>query len=63
VLKLGIFVGPITAIPGIVAIFVYARYAITRERHLEIQRELAQRRSPVEASGQPSERAPHPVHA
>jgi Na+/melibiose symporter-like transporter len=46
--KLGLVVGPGAAIPGIVAMYFYARYAITRRRHLEIQREIAHRRESPE---------------
>jgi Na+/melibiose symporter-like transporter len=45
VTRLGVLVGPVAAIPGVIAIFLYAGYAISRQRHLEIQRELAQRRA------------------
>jgi Na+/melibiose symporter-like transporter len=59
IVKLGLVVGPATAVPGIVGIFFYARYAITRQRHLEMQRELARRRTPPAAIAEPSlEQAP-----
>jgi Na+/melibiose symporter-like transporter len=45
VTRLGVLVGPASAIPGVVALFFYAGYAISRQRHLEIQRELAHRRA------------------
>jgi Na+/melibiose symporter-like transporter len=61
VFRLGLLVGPLAAIPGIVAIFFYVRYAITRQRHLEIQRELVKRRAPIDALPDPSTevRQPH----
>ena len=46
--KLGIVDGPLAAIPGLIAIFFYARYRINKQRHAEIQRELASRRKPAD---------------
>jgi Na+/melibiose symporter-like transporter len=65
VVRLGLLVGPAAAIPGIVGIFFYARYAITRQRHLEIQRELRDRRAPPDVTLDPEEspRRPQRAHA
>jgi GPH family glycoside/pentoside/hexuronide:cation symporter len=41
--KLGIVQGPLAAIPALVAIYFYRRYAIDRQRHSEIQQALAAR--------------------
>jgi len=60
VVRLGLLVGPAAAIPGIVGIFFYARYAITRQRHLEIQRELRERRGSVAVAVDPVESARNP---
>jgi Na+/melibiose symporter-like transporter len=54
--KLGLVDGPIASLPALIALFFYARYRITRQRHAEIQRELAARRQPSSA-----ERSPMPV--
>jgi Na+/melibiose symporter-like transporter len=48
--KLGIVDGPLAAIPGLIAIFFYARYRINKQRHAEIQRELAARRKPADTA-------------
>jgi GPH family glycoside/pentoside/hexuronide:cation symporter len=45
--KLGLVDGPIAAIPAFIALFFYARYRINKQRHAEIQRELAARRGSV----------------
>jgi GPH family glycoside/pentoside/hexuronide:cation symporter len=45
--RLGWIGGPMAALPTIVAIFFYARYSLDRQRHAEIQRELAARKLPV----------------
>jgi GPH family glycoside/pentoside/hexuronide:cation symporter len=42
--NLGLVDGPIAVIPGIIAVFFYLQYSLTRKRHSEIQEELAQRR-------------------
>jgi Na+/melibiose symporter-like transporter len=42
--KLGLIDGPLASLPAIIALFFYARYQITKQRHAEIQRELAARR-------------------
>ncbi|HVW26864.1 MAG TPA: MFS transporter [Polyangiaceae bacterium] len=44
--KLGLVIILATVIPGIIAMLFYGRYSITRQRHLEIRRELAARRAP-----------------
>jgi len=49
-LKLGLLVGPGAAISGVIGVFFYARYAITHQRHREIQAQLAVQRSPREAA-------------
>jgi Na+/melibiose symporter-like transporter len=41
---LGMVDGPIAAIPGIIAVFFYARISLTRKRHAEIQTALAANR-------------------
>jgi Na+/melibiose symporter-like transporter len=45
--RLGWVAGPLNALPTIIAIFFYARYSLNRERHAEIQRELAARKKLV----------------
>jgi GPH family glycoside/pentoside/hexuronide:cation symporter len=42
--KLGLIDGPIAVIPGVIAIFFYSKYNLTRKRHAEIQSELEARR-------------------
>ena len=42
--NLGLVDGPIAVVPGIIAVFFYLQYNLTRKRHSEIQEELAQRR-------------------
>lgn len=42
--KLGLVDGPIAVVPGVIAVFFYLQYNLTRKRHTEIQEELAQRR-------------------
>jgi Na+/melibiose symporter-like transporter len=46
VFRLGLIDGPIAVIPGIIAVFFYLKYRLTRARHEEIQAELAARRNP-----------------
>ena len=46
VFRLGLIDGPIAVIPGVIAVFFYLKYRLTRVRHQEIQAELAMRRSP-----------------
>ena len=46
VFRLGLIDGPIAVIPGIIAVFFYLKYRLTRARHEEIQAELAMRRNP-----------------
>jgi GPH family glycoside/pentoside/hexuronide:cation symporter len=43
VFNLGLVDGPFAVIPGIIAIFFYVRYTLTRARHAEIQAELQAR--------------------
>jgi Na+/melibiose symporter-like transporter len=50
IFKLGLIDGPIAVIPGIVAIGFYLQYRLTRERHAEIQAELAARASQGESA-------------
>jgi Na+/melibiose symporter-like transporter len=45
IFRLGIIDGPIAVIPGIIAVFFYLKYRLTRARHEEIQAELSKRRS------------------
>jgi Na+/melibiose symporter-like transporter len=45
VFRLGLIDGPIAVIPGIIAVFFYLKYRLTRARHEEIQAELATRRN------------------
>ncbi|HKU37780.1 MAG TPA: MFS transporter, partial [Polyangiales bacterium] len=45
--QLGLVNGPIAAIPAVIAAVFYARYAIDKQRHAEIQRALAERRRPT----------------
>ncbi len=57
--KLGLVDGPIASVPAVIAIFFYARYRISKTRHLEIQRGLLARRqagtpSPAELSATPT---------
>jgi GPH family glycoside/pentoside/hexuronide:cation symporter len=54
--KLGLVDGPIAAIPALISIYCYSRYRITKQRHAEIQRELALRRANKPAPAQESER-------
>lgn len=58
--QLGIVQGPLAALPALVAIYFYGRYAIDRQRHAEIQRALAAKHgAPAQAAaGQASDRAP-----
>ena len=42
--NLGLVDGPIAVVPGVIAVFFYLQYNLTRKRHSEIQEELAQRR-------------------
>lgn len=57
VFHLGLVDGPLTALPGLVAIFFYARYRIDKRRHSEIQGALDARRAAVPAPAP----APAPV--
>ncbi|MFT5015024.1 MAG: GPH family glycoside/pentoside/hexuronide:cation symporter, partial [Dinoroseobacter sp.] len=41
--QLGLVDGPISVIPGAIAVFFYLKYNLTRRRHAEIQDELALR--------------------
>jgi Na+/melibiose symporter-like transporter len=43
ILHLGLVDGPIAVVPGVIAVFFYLKYSLTRERHAEIQAELAER--------------------
>lgn len=45
VLHLGLIDGPISVIPGVIAILFYLKYGLTQDRHTEIQAELAARRA------------------
>jgi len=47
-LRLGICAGPIMAIAGIISLFIYSRYNLSRERHQEITQLLKQRNAAVE---------------
>lgn len=58
--KLGFVQGPLAVIPTLGAIYFYRRYAIDRQQHIEIQRQLDARRvkHAPDAAGPASERAP-----
>jgi len=43
IFKLGLIDGPFAMIWGLVAVFFYARYKITKESHAEIKAKLAAR--------------------
>ena len=45
IFRLGLIDGPIAVIPGIIAVFFYLKYRLTRARHEKIQAELATRRN------------------
>lgn len=42
--QLGLFAGPGAALPAVIAMGFFARYSITREEHVEIQKTLLERR-------------------
>ncbi len=44
IFSLGLIDGPIAVIPGVIAVFFYLKYRLTRARHEEIQAELERRR-------------------
>jgi GPH family glycoside/pentoside/hexuronide:cation symporter len=44
IFNLGLIDGPVAIIPGIIAVFFYMQYNLTRARHLEIQAQLEARR-------------------
>jgi len=50
VFYLGLVDGPLTAVPGLVAIYFYTRYRIDKRRHTEIQEALDARARPAPAS-------------
>ena len=50
--QLGMLEGPISVIPGIIAIFFYLQYNLSRARHAEIQAELSERRRKKESGDQ-----------
>ncbi len=53
VFNLGLVDGPIAIIPGIIAVFFYLKFDLTRARHTEVQAELAERhRSDSESNPQ-----------
>ncbi len=56
VLGLGLMDGPISAIPGIICLLFYARVTITRKRHAEIQKALAERHEAEERGEIPTPR-------
>ena len=47
--QLGMIDGPIAAVPALIAIVFYSRYAIDRQRHAEIQQALKDRRASAAA--------------
>lgn len=51
VVELGLVDGPIAAIPGLAALFFYARVNLSRKRHAEIQQALALRHEDEEKAG------------
>lgn len=50
VLHLGLIDGPISVIPGAIAIIFYLKYGLTHDRHTEIQAELEERRANAQSS-------------
>ena len=56
ILGLGLIDGPISAIPGIICLFFYARVTITRRRHAAIQKALAERHEAEERGDMPPPR-------
>ena len=44
IFRLGLIDGPIAVVPGVIAVFFYLRYNLTRRRHTEIQAQLKARR-------------------
>jgi Na+/melibiose symporter-like transporter len=61
--KLGFVQGPLAALPALIAIYFYGKYAIDRKRHTEIQTALAARHVATgePATGHASDRAPGPI--
>ncbi|MFT7245006.1 MAG: GPH family glycoside/pentoside/hexuronide:cation symporter [Candidatus Azotimanducaceae bacterium] len=45
IFNLGLIEGPLAAIPSLFAIFFYAKYTITKKRHEEIRKQLAEKNS------------------
>lgn len=45
VFHLGLIDGPVAIVPGIIAVFFYLRFRLTREQHAQIQAELQARRA------------------
>ena len=43
IFKLGLIDGPIAVVPGVIAVFFYLQYNLTRERHAAIQARLQAR--------------------
>ncbi|MBT3426114.1 MAG: MFS transporter [Gammaproteobacteria bacterium] len=43
IFRLGLIDGPIALVPGVIAVFFYLRYNLTRERHADIQAQLQAR--------------------
>ena len=41
IFRLGLIEGPIAIIPAFIAIYFYRKYDLSRERHAEIQAQLA----------------------
>ena len=46
----GVVAGPLSQVPGWIALFFYARYDIDRARHAEIRRELDARGATSDSS-------------
>ena len=44
IFRLGLIDGPVAVVPGVIAVFFYLRYNLTRRRHTEIQAQLKARR-------------------
>jgi GPH family glycoside/pentoside/hexuronide:cation symporter len=54
VFNLGLVDGPISAIPGVIAVLFYLRYRLSRKRHAEIQAELGRRHEQQPSSQSPA---------
>lgn len=50
--RMGITAGPVMALCGVVSVFIYANYNLTRKRHTEIIEEVKSRNKSVEQAGE-----------